>query len=480
MEEKLTADRKALLINLDTQIFGTFAEIGAGQEVARHFFTVGGAAGTIAKSMSAYDMTFSDEIYGKSGRYVSRERLISMLNHEYSLLIERLSSKRGAETQFFVFADTVAARNFKGTNECHGWMGVRFQAEPLKPPNEIIIHVRMLDKENLLQQSALGIVGVNLLHGALYFNRDPEKLVKGLLDDLSAARIEVDILEVSGPDFEHIDNRLLSLKLLQHNLTNAIMFAPDGRILQPSEVLYKKPVLIERGSFRPVTHINLDMLNGAKEQFMKDYVDTQDAVVLFEITLHNLQSSGQLDDKDFLARADTLSALGHKVLISNYSEHYRLTSYFRRYTKERVGMVMGINSLLQIFNESFYEHLEGRILEALGRLFAQGVRLYIYPMTREAYTKYVETLQLGLVEAQLSDLPDLVTAQEVRVLPHLKYLYSHLLYSEGIVPITSYNNKYLSIFSRDVLAKIKAGDPSWEEAVPAAAAKIIKTRGMFK
>ena len=479
--EILTADRKALLINLDSKFFGTFAEIGAGQEVARHFFTVGGAAGTIAKTISAYDMTFSDNIYGRVGRYVSKDRLMTMLDHEYKLLLDRLSEKRGADTNFFVFADTVAARNFKGTNECHGWLGVRFQAEPLRPPSTIIIHVRMTDKENILQQQALGIIGVNLLYGALYLRNDPEKFISSLLDELSPDRIEVDMIEFSGGDMAGVDNRLMSLKLLQHNLTDAIMFAPDGQVLQPSEVLYKRPILVERGSFRPVTHVNIDMLKGAAEQFTSSpQVKDKDPLILFEITLNNLLSSGSVDDSDFIARADTLSSLGHTVLISDYSEYYRLTAYFRRYSREMLGMVMGINSLLQIFSDKFYLHLEGGILEALGRLFADSVRLYIYPMTKDAYERYLKTIENGELLALQKDAPALVTANEVRVLPHLKHLYIHLLSSGNIEAIQKFTPEHFSIFSRDVLNQIRNGDNEWEKAIPAPAAKIIKQRNMFK
>ncbi len=479
--EPLTADRKALQINLDQRFFGTFAEIGAGQEVARHFFRVGGAAGTIAKTISAYDMTFSDSIYGRVGRYVSKERLGNMLDHEYLLLLERLSSKRGSDTAFFVFANTVAARSFQGANESHGWLGVRFQSSPLSQPNNIIIHVRMKDRDNLLQQQALGIIGVNLLYGALYLRDNPDKFVESLLDELSIDRIEVDMIEFSGPEMSHVDNRLMSLKLLQHELTEAIMFSPDGRVLQPSEVLYKRPILVQRGSFRPVTHVNVDMLNGALDQFLAiPSVKEKDPVILFEITLKNLLASGSFDDTDFIARADTLSSLGHTVLISDYSEYHRLTRYFRRYTHEMLGMAMGINSLLQIFNEKFYSNLEGGILEALGRLFAASVKLYVYPMSRDAYTRYLATIDDRELIAEHHELPDLVTAQDVRVLPHLKYLYMHLLSSGNIEAIQKFSPEHFTIFSRDILQKIRDGDSEWEKSVPTSAAKIIKERNMFK
>ena len=346
----LTTNRKALIINLDEQRYGTFAEIGAGQEVASVFFQVGGASGTIAKSMSAYDMTFSDSIYGRAPRYVSRERLATMLDHEYSLLIERLKDQRGDRTTFFVFADTVAAKSFKGSNECHGWMGVRFQTTPLGEPSEIYIHFRMWDKDNQLQQQAIGIVGTNLIYCAFYYLNDPAKIVESLIDNISADRIEIDMLKFAGPAFKDVDNSLMALHLVRHGLTNAIMFSSDKEVLQPSEALYKKSILVERGSFRPVTHVNVDMLNCACAKFMQEPdVKGKDLVVLMEITMNNLLASGEPDSRDFLDRVDLLADLGFTVLISNYSEFFRLTSYFRRYTKEKIGVAMGINNLLEIF-----------------------------------------------------------------------------------------------------------------------------------
>ncbi len=475
-----TADQKALRINLDRSIFGVFAEIGAGQEVVRHFFQVGAAAGTIAKTISAYDMIVSDEIYGKAGRYVSRERLEAMLQHEYKLLLERLSAKVGGETTFFVFADTVAARNFQGTNECHGWMGVRFQTEPLGPPNDIIIHVRMTDRANVLQQQALGIIGVNLVYGAFYLRQDPAAFIKSLLDELSLERIEVDMIDFSGPAMQGIDDRLMALKLVQNGLTNAIMFAPDRSVLQPSEVLRKRPVLVERGSFRPVTNVNLDMMKCARAQFHAEPgVQDKDPVVLFEITLHNLVASGSLDDSDFLARADTLSALGYTVLISNYSEHYRLAAYFRRYTNEFIGMAMGINTLLQIFDDQYYLDLEGGLLEAFGRLFKKQVKLYIYPMRREDYVSFLQQKKLAPLPEDLGQLPETVTVEDVRVFPQLRHLYKHLRESHAIEPITGPDEKLLSIVSREILSRIQQGTGPWEEFVPPSVAALIKQRHIF-
>jgi hypothetical protein len=483
-KELLTTNRKALTINLDDPKYGTFAEIGAGQEVARVFFQAGGASGTIAKSISAYDMAFSDAIYGKAPRYVSRERLSLMLEHEYRLLLERLSSQRGDRTTFFVFANTVATKSFKGNNEAHGWIGVRFQIEPGGEASEIIMHVRMWDKENVLQQQALGIVGVNLIYGAFYYRDDPKKLIESLLDNLSTDRMEVDMLKFSGPAFKNVDNRLMSLHLVHFGLTNAVMFGPNGDVLQPSEVLYKKALLVERGSFRPVTHVNVDMLNCATAQFVQEpAVKGKDIVVLMEITMNNLLAAGELDAQDFLARVDILGDIGFNVLISNYSEYYRLTSYFRRYTKEMIGVAMGINNLLEIFNEKYYENLEGGILEAFGRLFRNAVKLYIYPMRQEAYDRYLATGQTGATSGASSAhafaANVLISAKNVHVADHLRNLYDHLLENHYIDSIVGFDAEILNIFSRDVLRRIKENDASWEKMVPPPVALAIKKRGLF-
>jgi hypothetical protein len=484
-KELLTTNRKALTINLDEPKYGTFAEIGAGQEVARVFFQAGGASGTIAKTISAYDMTFSDAIYGKAPRYVSRERLGLMLDHEYQLLNERLATQRGERTTFFAFADTVSARNFKGTNEAHGWMGIRFQTEPGGPPSEVVLHVRMWDKENILQQQALGIIGVNLIYGAFYYHSDPRKLVESLLDNLSADRIEVDMLKLNGPAFQNVDNRLMSLMLVEFGLTNAVMFGPGGDVLQPSEVLYHKPILVERGSFRPVTHVNVDMLNCATAQFVQEpLVKGKQVVVLMEITMHNLLAAGELDPKDFLARVDLLGDIGFNVLISNYSEYYRLTSYFRRYTKEMIGVTMGINNLIEIFNEKYYENLEGGILESFGRLFRNSVKLYIYPMRQDGFDVYTASGQP--VPTNSDRTPShafassvLINAKNVQIADHLRNLYSHLLEAHYIDCIVGFDPSILHIFSRDVLRRIKEGDATWEKMVPEAVVAAIKRRELF-
>src|SRR6202521_4033379 len=378
---KLSAHQKALKINLDPLFYGTFAEIGAGQEVARWFFKVGAAAGTIAKSISAYDMAVSDAIYGHSKRYVSRERLQGMLDHEHALNLERLQSTRRDSTAFFAFANTVAARNYQGTNECHGWMGVKYQAHPRDDNSQIILHVRMLDPENDLQADTLGIVGVNLLYGAFFLHHRPELILESLLDNLTTQRMEIDMIEFSGIEFRHVDNRVMSLKLVQLGLTGAAMFGPTGEVLQPSEVLRKRPILVERGSFRPVTKVNIDMIKSAYERFSSEpEVEPGQVVELMEITMRNLLATGKIDLTDFLARADVLAAAGKTVLISDYFEYYRLAAYLTRYTSQPIAVTMGVASLQDLFKEQYYAGLEGGILEAFGKLFTKDLRIYVYPL----------------------------------------------------------------------------------------------------
>src|ERR1700726_3633974 len=352
---KLTPHQKALKINLDPLFYGTFAEIGAGQEVARWFFKVGAAAGTISKSISAYDMAVSDAIYGRCKRYVSRERLQGMLDYEHGLNLERPRMSRGDTTAFFTFANTVAARNYQGTNECHGWMGVKYQTRPRDEDSQIIIHVRMLDQENDLQQETLGIVGVNLLSGAFFLQHKPPVLLESLLDNLSTKRVEIDMIEFSGIEFRHVDNRVMSLKLVQLGLSGAAMFGPTGEVLQPSEVLRKRPILVERGSFRPVTRVNIDMIKSAHERFSAEpEVEGGKVLELMEITMRNLLAAGKIDLGDFLARADLLAAAGKTVLISDYFEYYRLAAYLTRYSREPIALTMGVASLLDLFTEKYY------------------------------------------------------------------------------------------------------------------------------
>ncbi len=459
--ERPNTEQKALDVNLDPRRYGSFAEIGAGQEVVRWFFRVGGAAGTIAKSISAYDMSVSDAIYGECERYVCRQRMEDMLDHEHALNLERLSESRGDTTAFFSFADTVSARNFKGTNDCHGWMGIRFQAHARDEDSQIIIHVRMLDSENSLQQEALGIVGVNLLYGAFFLHHEPDQLVESLLDNLSTRRIEIDMIEFSGIAFRQVDNRVMSLRLVQLGLSNAAMFSADGAVLQPSEVLYKKPILVERGSFRPLTNVNVDMLRAANEKFQNESdVDADQVVSLAEITMRNLRSNGEIDLRDFLARVDALAACGLTVLISDYFEYYRLAAYLARYTKKKIGITMGAASLCELFDEKYYTNLDGGILESFGRMFKNDLKLYIYP----------------LLDRRTDEL---TTVDNLEVAPEIRQLYQYLVGKGCIEQLDNHDPQHLSTFSREVLRQIQSGDPGWTEHVPSEVAEVIKERGFF-
>ncbi|HEY5282546.1 MAG TPA: TonB-dependent receptor [Polyangia bacterium] len=461
-QEALDTHRKALAINLDARCYGTFAEIGAGQEVARWFFRVGGAAGTIAKSMSAYDMAVSDAIYGHTERYVSRDRLQSMLDYEHEKNVKRLSAARGDTTAFFVFADTVTAKGFRNTSECHGWMGIKFQSHPRDDESQILLHVRMLDRETSLQQEALGIVGVNLLYGAFFMHHEPERLVESLLDNLTTERLEIDMIEFSGIEFRHVDNRLMSLKLVQLGLSQAAMFGPKGEVLQPSEVLHHKPVLVLRGTFRPVTKVNVDMLRCARTAFAKAQGTAEENIVeIMEITMRNLLSAdGALDPRDFLARADVLGAAGKTVLVSDYFEYYRLAGYLRRCTSSAIAIVLGTGALVQLLDEKYYTGLSGGIMEAFGRLFSKEVKLLVYPMLDPATGK-------------------LVTAPTLEVPAGLAKLYGYLLDRGVLVALEDYDPSVLPILSQEVYRRLKAGDSSWEAMVPEEVVRIIKRRGLF-
>jgi hypothetical protein len=451
--ETISTHQKALSVNLDPRRYGTFAEIGAGQEVVRWFFRVGAGAGTIAKSMSAYDMQVSDAIYGRAGRYVCRERLEAMLDQEHQLNLDRLRDARGETSTFFTFADTVAARGYKG--------GTEFQAHPRDEDSQIIIHVRMLDGETALQQEALGIVGVNLVYGAFAFNHEPELLVDSLLDGLSTSRIEIDMIEFSGIAFRRVDNRLMSLKLVELGLSGAAMFAANGDVLQPSEFLYRKPILVERGSFRPVCNVNLDMLRCAHEKFSElPDVRGKEVAQILEITMRNLKAEGEIDRQDFLARADVMAACGMNVLISDYFEYYRLAAYLSQCTKERIAITMGAGSLRELFDEKYYTTLDGGILESFGRLFKNDLKIYTYPMLNQ-------------------DSGELTNCGNLEINQELRKLYGYLIDRGGITDLDNFSPDCLSIFSRDVLRKIGDCDPDWERMVPESVAAVIKQRKYF-
>lgn len=439
----MTPLEKALELNLDSSVYGVFAEIGAGQEVANWFFRASASAGTVAKSISAYDMTMSDAIYGKASRYVSRERVKSMLNHEYKLLTERLSPERGDKSTFFSYCNTVRARGYKDTGECHGWMGLRMQTKPGGPPGDILIHVRLLDQENVDQMEALGIVGLNLIHGAFRHRDQIEHLISGLLDNLAPGRVEIDMLKFLGEPFRYIDNRICALQLVSCGLTSTAMFLPDGEVVQPAEILYKRSVLLLRGSFNPTTKLHLDMLEQAEQLPHTG----ENAIEICEISMNNLLRGEEVDYLDFLNRVDVLQSLGKTVLISNSPEFYRLVAVIRRYTSEPVGVILSIGILNEFFKEKWSQHLDGGILESFGRLLKEKVCLLVSPWKNR---------KTG----------ELVTSQNFQAPDKYQSFYDFLRSSDYLTDLPCGNPDLLNWTPRDLQNLQESGDVRWQDFVP--------------
>jgi hypothetical protein len=455
---------KALRINLNENIYGTFAEIGAGQETVRQFFRAGGASGTIAKAMSAYDKSFSDAIYGneKNQRYVTEDRLKKMLSHEVKLIEDRLSRDEYPNKMFFSYANTVATIDFAKRFKGHGWVGIKYQIDSEQEDyNEITLHIRFKETDARLQQETLGKLGTNLIYGAYYKYNQPKKLLRYLYDHIDKDQLEIDTINFSGPDFKDVDNRLMSLQLLKNGMTDAVMFSPNGNNVLPARVLYKKNILAFRGSFRPVTKVNMDMYEKSYEMFINENkVQKEKTQVVFEITLSNLRASGgEIDEQDFMDRARLLCSLGQTVLISNFQEYYKLVEYFNLYSKNRMGLAMGINNLIDIFDEKYYRHLSGGILEAFGKLFYKDLKVYLYPMLNENKT--------------------MTTSDDLKVHPRMKELYKYFKFNGKLVDIKNYDPEILNIFSRTVLKMISKDEEGWEEMLPEGVADIIKEQKLF-
>jgi hypothetical protein len=454
---------KALRINLNDNIYGTFSEIGAGQETVRQFFRAGGASGTIAKAMSAYDKAFSDAIYGIEAdkRYVTEARLRKMLSYEVTLLEERIERDTNPNRMFFSYANTVATIDFAKKYKGHGWVGIKYQIDPEeKEYNEIVLHIRFKENDARLQQETLGTLGTNLIYGAFYKYNQPKKLLKYLYDHLDQDQLEIDTINFSGPVFKDVDNRLMSLQLVKNGMTDAVMFAPDGNNVLPARVLYKKNILALRGSFRPVTKVNIDMYKKSYDMFIKENkVDEEKTQVIFEITLSNLRAQGEIDEQDFMDRARLLCSLGHTVLISNFQEYYKLVEYFSQYTKARMGLAMGVNNLVDIFDQKYYSHLSGGILEAFGKLFFKDLRVYLYPMKNDDGT--------------------LTTSDNLKVHPRMKELYKFFKYNGKVTDIEDYDEENLVVFSRKVLKMISAGENGWQEMLPEGVSKLIMEKSLF-
>jgi hypothetical protein len=454
---------KALRINLNENIYGTFSEIGAGQETVRNFFRAGGASGTIAKAMSAYDKDFSDAIYGEEDdkRYVTEGRLKKMLSHEINLIEERITRDKHPHKLFFSFANTVATIDFAKQYKGHGWIGIRYQFDPSEDYNEISLHIRFHENDARLQQITLGILGVNLIYGAYYKYDNPKKLLKYLYDHIDKDQIEIDTINFSGPKFEQVDNRLMSLQLVKNGMTDAVMFAPDGNNVLPAKILYKKNILALRGSFRPVTKVNMDIYKRSLELFIKEKkVSEKNTQVIFEITLSNLRAEGEIDELDFMDRAKLLCALGQTVMISNFQEYYKLVEYFSRYSKERMGLAMGVNNMIEIFDEKYYRHLSGGILEAFGKLFFKDLKVYLYPL------KDPET-------------GEIITSENLKVHPRMKELYKFFKYNGKVLDIEDYTPEFLNLFSREILQMIHNGKSGWENMLPEGSSEMIKNQNLF-
>jgi len=462
MRQIFKTEQKALDINLNDRIYGTFAEIGAGQEVARHFFQVGAAAGTIAKTMSAYDKTYSDRIYGEDDnrRYVSETRLYKMLDHEYKLIEERLMDTR-PDTNFFVFADTVSAINYARTIKGNGWIGMRFQHYPMSEPNDVVMHVKMLDKNNRQQQEAIGILGVNLVYACYHYRDNQEEFVQSLIDGLKS-RVSIDMIRTSGPAFQHYDNRLLCLYMVKYNLTDVAMFNSDKLSIHASESLYRKDVMVVRGHFRPPTLVTEDAFNKSFAQFKSEEgVEPEKCRLLAEITLDNLLRFGPLDDQDFLDRTEMLVAMGHTVIISDCSNHQKLINYLSDYKINRLGIVIGVHELKDIIEEKYDHNKDGRLLTAFGELFSRNITVYAYP----AMEKEGDAL-IGI-----KDLP---------VQDGIRFLYQHLLDNQQVREIENPNEDHLHIIPYKVFEDLTSGrDGEWESCMPSGLVEIIKTQKCF-
>ncbi|MEZ4938321.1 MAG: TonB-dependent receptor [Crocinitomicaceae bacterium] len=459
--KRLTTEEKCLQLNLDLGIYGSFAEIGAGQEVAANFFKAGGSSGTIAYTQSAYDMKVSDSLYGECSRYVCEERLVTMLDKEFDKTVTTLSEKT-KDTRFFAFANTVESLNYHKTNQGQGWVGIRFQLRPETPPNDIILHIKMHDNSHKRQQEALGIFGVNLIHACYYHNDDIKYFLKALTHRLPRERVEVDMLRVKGPDFENVDNRIMALNLVKMGLTDATMFDLTGDVRQPSTALYKKNILLVRGRFRPITFVHLDMVEAGYQQFLKDKEVKKDKLeVVFELTLKDLTHDGKISDKDFVDRAELISSMGYTVMISNYLKHYKMVDYLSGLNRgKKIGVLLGIYQLQTIFEEKYYDNLPGGLLEAFGRGFGHNMKLMVYPAN----------------DVETGDLYDF---SKFKAPLNLKGLLQYMVDNNKLEGIEGYNEKYLNIHSDDVLEKIRAGAVSWEDDVPENVAKAIKFYNLF-
>ncbi|MDA3912210.1 MAG: hypothetical protein PF448_12720 [Bacteroidales bacterium] len=461
-QKSLSIKNKALSINLDREKYGVIAEIGGGQEVARAFFQAGGASGTVAKSISAYDKTFSDALYNKHkpGRYVSEDRLMKMLDSEYCELDKTLAKERGKDTVFFVFANTVEILNFHKTNQGHGWMGMKFQLKPGGPVNTVILHAILHENDASLQQYTLGNLGVNLIYACFNHYRRPNEFLRSLMDNLDRDRVEVNMLTMQGDDLDYVDNRLLSLQLVKNGMTSVSLFDRNGKVMRPAELFYKKHVMVLRGTFRPLTYTLVDMLRAGTAQFRKEVDFTKEnSVTLCEMTINQIETDGNFDEKDFLDRVDVLNDNGQHVMITDFKEFYKLSEYFTRHKILDLRIVLGIDTLRKVMQTNYYHDLPGGILQAMGMLFPNNTTLYAYPAINEDN-------QILKTETIIPSCTE-------------KSLLNYLIESARIVDITARKTNMIKQTPRAVMDMICAQNPEWEHYVPIRVAELIKAKRLF-
>jgi hypothetical protein len=436
--EKLDTHHKALTLNLNASAFGSFAEIGAGQEVSHWFFVVGGASATVAKTVSAYDKEVSDDLYGSGSRYVSRQRLEAMLDREWAQLLAQLSDSRGSHTRFFSFVDTVSARNFAGTNDPQGWVGLRFQLQPAGPPNDVLLHINMRDPSNVLQQEAIGILGVNLIYAAFYELQTEESFLAGLAEDVVKERIEIDYLDLRGPAFEGWDRHTLLAHLVSGGFAEAVFFPCKGPTVPPTEALYKKALVLAPGYFGhgdpSHSQVHMRLLASAIQDLQKELGDTKVSPAgFFCLTAAPRTPNEPVPEvPDLFRRINALLAAGGDVLLFRQSELYNMKALVNRYTQAPVRFAVGLSLLIQAF-EGIYGNLEGRLLEALARLLAQNVRIYVYPMSSAELRERLKGFSVSGWE--WSETNGMVSATQLRHAPPLGHLFAYLLASNFLVPM---------------------------------------------
>ncbi|MDD2798543.1 MAG: hypothetical protein PHV20_08125 [Bacteroidales bacterium] len=458
---KLSTKEKSVRINIDSKYYGAIAEIGGGQETARHLFQAGGASNTVAKSISAYDKLFSDHFYnhGTPSRYVAEDRLRKMVDYEYDELIEILDKKNSQK--FFAFANTVETLNFTKTNQGSGWLGISVEGTKRYEPNKIFIHVKLHENDTLLQQYTLGALGINLIYGGLFEWEDPRKILLSLLDNLDTDRVEVDYIYVEGPDMKWVDNRILNLMLVSNNMTPAIMFDKDGKVQQPSDMLHKKNVLLLRGYFRPINNLGIDFINDSLAIFKQDEDYMPDNTIAFcEISLNSLMRNEKVDEKDFLHRVDLLNMMGQSVMISRFTRFFKLVNYFAQFKMIKLRLVIGLPTFEKILDNQNYTDLRGGLLEAMGTMFQENVKIYLFP--------YLD-----------SKTDEVKYPEDTHFSPENRLLWQYLNITKKILILNSISSRNLKINSEYITKLIENGNDSFAEFVPQEVFEHIKKHKLF-